>query len=524
MIISLVVYWLLGDAFWDCKMKKIICFCLLLLNGLPIWAQVQQPQRIEVDLGSDDKYFEVINAGSRGLVFYREVRNRDTKMERKYEVYFLDTMLHVVWKEYYYVHLRYYNIGFDYYGDYFYLLFQQNTNNIKADLYVVRINLKDQRFETFLIEREFPMRIVEFEVIENTLIFGGYSTEKPTVICYTFGISKPKVLPGIYQEKNKLLQIEIDSVHHRFNVLTSFQTEDKRKSIAIKSFDPRGNLLINVNLAPSGERSLLYGRSVDIKEDFILLVGTYARKRSEMSRGIYLSAISANGEHIIYYYSYTDLKNFFSYLKFKKRRRVEERIQRRKIKGRKIRYSYRLIVHDVVKYGDQYVMVGEAFYPKYGHSSLYGSFSPAVYAPMNDIAYFIGYQYTHAIVIGFDKKGKLLWDNSFEIKDVVTFDLKQYVHVARSGDSFVLLYLYDNEIRSKVVHGSDIIEGKSYDDLDMSFKDKYAEINSDSEYGGLENWYGNILYAYGVERVRNARVPGMKPQRDIFFINKIVYK
>ncbi len=505
-------------------MKRLACFCLFAVYSLMVYGQVKQPQRIEVDLEAGDKYFEIINAGNNGLIMYREVKNRETKMERKYEVYYLDTMLHVVWKEYYFVNLRYYNIGHEYYGNYFYLLFQQNVNSVKADLYVVRINIKDQRFETFLIERDFPLRIVDFEVIENTLIFGGYSQEKPTVVCYPFGVSVPKVLPGIYNEKSKLLQVEVDSVHHRFNVLTSFKMEDKRKSITIKSFDPEGNLLINVSLAPSGERSLIYGRSVDVKEDFILLVGTYSRKKSDMSKGIYLAAVSASGEHIIYYYDFTDLKNFFSYLRFKKRKRVEERIQRRKIKGRKVRYSYRLIVHDVVQYGDQYVMVGEAFYPKYGHSSLYGGFNYSGYGSLNDIAYFMGYQYTHAIVIGFNKNGRLLWDNSFEIKDVVTMDLKQYVHVARSDDSFALLYLYENEIRSKVVHGSDIIEGKSYDDLDMSFKDNYAEINPDSEYGGLENWYGEVLYAYGVEKIRNAKVPGMKPQRDVFFINKIVYK
>lgn len=502
-------------------MKKIAWFSLLVLFSVPLLAQVDQPQRIEIDMETEENYFEIVSAGTKGLILYREVRNRETKMERKYEVFYLDTALNVIWKEYYYVHLRYFNIGFEYYGDYFYLLFQQNVNSVKADLYVVRINLGDQRFETFLIERDFPMEITEFEVIENTLIFAGYSDEKPAVVCYPFGVAQPKVLPGFYNERNKLLQVEIDSLHRKFNIVTSFRTEDKRNSISIKSFDSEGNMLMNVNLAPSGERSLLYGRSVDLKDDFVLLVGTYTRKRSDMSRGIYLSGIAADGEHVIYYYNFADLKNFFSYLKVKKQRRVEERIQRRKIKGRKVKFSYKLIVHDVVKRGNQYIMVGEAFYPKYGHSS-YGPYY--AYSSWNDMSYFLGYHYTHAVVIGFDDKGKLLWDNSFEIKDVTTYTLKQYVHVVGSEDSFVLLYMYDNEIRSKVVYGTDLIEGKSYDDLEMSFKENYADINTDNEYGGLENWYGSVLYAYGVEKIRNSKIPGLKSSRDVFFINKILYK
>lgn len=503
-------------------MKNIVWVSLLLLYSMPLVAQVEQPQRIKLDIAFGDNYFQTVSAGSRGLILYREVKNRETKMERKYEIYYLDTALNIVWKEYYFVHLRYYNIGFEYCDNYFYLLFQQNVNSLKADLFVQRIHLEDQRFETFLIERDFPLELTEFEVIENTLIFAGYSSDRPTVVCYTFGKPQPKVLPGFYKDKNKLLQIEIDSINSRFNVLTSFRTEDRRNSVAIKSFNPEGNMLQNVNLQPSGEHSLLYGRSVPVNSDFFLLVGTYARKKSDLSSGIYLSAISANGEHIIYYYNYADLKNYFSYMKIKRRRRVEERIKRRKIKGRKIKFSYRLIVHDVIKQGNQYIVVGEAFYPKYGHSSLYNPYYG--YNAWNSTGYFLGYQYTHAVVIGFDEKGRLLWDNSFEIKNVTTYDLKQYVHVVGTGDSYVLLYIYDNEIRSKVVYGNDIIEGKSYDDLALGFTDARADINPDSEFGGLENWYKNTLYAYGVEKIRNIQVPGMKSSKDVFFINKIIYK
>ena len=502
-------------------MKKIVVLFLLILCTMPLWAQIDQPQRIELDIELGDDYFNTVSAGSKGLFLYREVKNRETKMERKFEVYFLDTALNVVWEENYYVHLRYYNIGYEYCDKYFYLLFQKNVNSLKADLFVFRIHLEDQRFETFLIERDFPMDLTEFEVIENTLIFSGYTDERPTVVCYDFGKSQPNVLPGFYKEKNKILQVEIDSINNRFNVLTSFQTNDRRKSVSIRSFDPEGNMLQNVNLLPSGENSLLYGRSVHVNDDFILVAGTYTKKRSDMSRGIYLSAIAPNGEHVIYYYNYADLKNFFSYMKIRKRKRVEERISRRKIKGRKIKFSYRLIVHDVIKQGNQYIMVGEAFYPKYG-SSPYNSYYG--YNTWGNMTYFLGYHYTHAVVIGFDEKGHLLWDNSFEIKDVTTYDLKQYVHVAGSGDSFALLYIYDNEIRSKVVYGNDLIEGKSYDDLALSFTDAHAEINPDSEFGGLENWYKNTLYAYGVEKIWNIRALGMKSSKDVFFINKIKYK
>ena len=336
-------------------MKKTVVLFLLVLCIMPLWAQVEQPQRIDFDVASFQNYFHTVSAGSKGLLLYREIKNRETKMERKIEVYFLDMDLNVVWHEYYYVHFRYYNIGFEYCDKYFYLLFQQNVNSLTADLFALRIHMEDQRFETFLIEQDFPMVLFEFKVIENTLIFAGYSDEKPTVVCYTFGKSQPIVLPGFYNAKNWIFQVHIDTTNNRFNVLTNFRFNDNRKSISIKSFDPDGNMLQNVDLLPFEGNSLLDGRLISINEDFMLVAGTYTNNKSGISCGIYISAINSKGDQIIYYYNYADLKNFFGYMKIKKRKRVEERNRRRKIKGREINFpSYGMIDFNMVKWGTVY--------------------------------------------------------------------------------------------------------------------------------------------------------------------------
>jgi hypothetical protein len=389
-------------------------------------------------------------------------------------------------------------------------------------LYVLRIDLDTKIGETFLIEREYAMELTEFEVLGNTLIFGGYSSSLPTVICYKFGNKIPKVVPGLFNERTQIQHLELDDKHRTFNVLVSFRTKDGRKSLALNSFDEHGDLIKNTSLQPSDEYSLLFGRTVKLDRDAELIVGTYTRKRSDLSRGIFLARISPEGDQIINYYNYADLKNFFSYMKAGRKRRVEERIQRRKIKGKKNKFNYRLLVHEVVERDGKFIMVGEAFYPKYSQASYYSGYSPTSYGDHYGTA-FEGYKYTHAVVFGFDRRGRLIWDNSFEINDVMSYTLEQFVHITPSEKEIALIYMYENEIRTKVIEGNEVLEGKNFNELKLSFEDDIADL-SGGEYGGLKKWYDGNLFAYGVLKIKNLRDEGVKLSREVFFINKIRYQ
>jgi hypothetical protein len=504
--------------------QVLLLICLgLLFEVRSALGQVEQPVRIEIEMDHDDDYFSVISAGEKGIVLYREVRNRETRMERKWQVYMLDTALNIVWENHYFIHVKYINIGWEHCGQYFYLLFQQNAESVKADWFVLRINIDDQSSETFLIERDYPLDLSEFEVVNNTMIFGGYANTRPAVVIYKFGENQPRVLPGFYTEKSNILQVETDDDVSQFDVLTTIKGSAGKRSISLKSFDEEGEMIQDVNLKPSDDRSLLYGSVVNIGSNFRMIAGTYTRKRSELSRGIFLAKIAPTGEHIINYYNYADLNNFFSYMKAKREKRIEERIQRRKIKGKKNKFSYRLIVHDIVERDDSYIMVGEAFYPKYTQHSYDLTFYMPSTSRSNYGRFFNGYQYTHAVVIGFDTSGRLIWDNSFEIRDIKSWELEQYVQVSAQEESIVLLYLYENVIRSKIIKGNEVLEGKAFNDLELTFEDDIID-NEQDEYGGLKAWYEGKMFAYGVHEIKNLKTEGVKLNRDVFFINKISYQ
>jgi len=488
---------------------------------IEVESRINQSQRFEIEVGLYDKPYDVINGHEHGVLLVRDTGERDRKGNPKFEMISLDTGLYVRWKKEYYINRWWVYRGYDYHNGAFYLLFKYSKGNSR-DLKVLELNLINGDTTHHTIKNLIPIQLTEFEMTPGAALLGGYFSNNPFVIHYNLETHKSIVLPGIYQNKTELVQILVDDKKKSFVVVVSEKTFDKRNTIAVKTYDFAGNLIGNTSLEPDFDKGLIYGRAAEINLDVNLVAGTYSGKKSQYSRGLFIAAIDPQGNQKINYYNYGDLDNFFNYMKAKKQARIENKIQRKKIKGKKVKFNYRLLVHDIIDHGDQYIMLGEAFYPKYNTSSSFVSAAPYL-GPGAYGSYFAGYRYTHAVVIGFDKKGNVLWDNSFEIEDVLSYTLDQFVHVEIRGEDVVLLYLYENEIRSKIIRGNDVVEGKSFDPIRLTFEDDILKDNN-SEISGLESWFGNTFIAYGTQSIKNMKDHGVKLNRRVFYLNKINYK
>lgn len=495
------------------KLWLILFFVIL---SVPAFSQVLQPARFEVKLEEEDEDFLIIPAAKHGLFLFREVENKETKRDYKYQIMRLDTSLNVVWDMHNFIEVENVFIGYDFIDPYVYFLFRHSFKEQKFK--VLRVEKDTREFTTFDIDLDFDLTLTEFEVIDETLVFGGYVNSQPSFVCYKFGDKRPIVLPGFHNAPNSIMQLEVEEDKKVFNILLSVTMRDRKKSISIKSYDSNGDLLKDFELRPQSDYNLLYGRSVALSHDKHLIIGTYSQKKSDMSRGIFVARVENSGDHIINYYNYADLKNFFSYMKAKREIRVKKRIERRKIKGKKNKFFYKLLVHDIIEDSGQYIMVGEAFYPKFSYGN--PPFGGPGYYNYSNGSYFEGYAYTHAVVIGFNKSGKILWDNSFEIEDVLTVNLEHFVHVIPSSKGTILLYVFNDEIRSKIIKGTQVLDVRENNELKLSNEHDSVEKDSDSIVG-LESWYGNNLYAFGIQDLVNYTEQGTDNKREVFFINKI---
>jgi hypothetical protein len=499
---------------------------------LPVYAQeeqpssdqVEQPSRYEIELKWDDEFFDVISAEENGILLIRKNFDLIQKGEMAWQVIVLDTALAIKWEKDIFFRLNYELSGFDYYRNKVFLLYTI-PESYKDDHIILEVDMITGLYRKYEVRRSFNVELTEFEILNNSAIFGGYFNNKPTILQYFFKEGKTLALPGFYEERSRIIDVHVNDEQNILTTLTSIRTKNKTFSITVRRFLDDGSMLENTILEPFENTSLIDARYVTINNDIDIIAGTYSNKNYRYSRGIFLAHVDENEEQTLKYYNYGELENFFNYMRAKKQKRVQERIKRKKIKGKKLRFNYRLLVHDIIKYNNEYVLVGEAYYPKYGSSySYYGGYGGynAFNANRGGYSYFEGYKYTHAIVIGFGNQGNLLWDNSFEINDVISYNLKQLIEVDARDEEIVLLYNYENVIRSKLIKNEDVLEGKSFNNISLKFQDDEIDTN-DSEFGGLESWYGNKFYAYGVQKIKNLKDAGVKLNRKVFFVNKILY-
>jgi hypothetical protein len=498
------------------KWLSISGFAVCILASIPFlsFAQVKQTGRYEIAVYPRDGDFSIIPADVHGLYLNRVVNEN---REEFLQLIKLDTAFRENWNGALSIPKNYIVASRKVWKNYLYILMRYvNYSNNNLLLYI--INNEDGSFNRYPIKSYIPFYQTEFEITANAVLIGGYYNTIPLVLHYDTRNFRSKVLPGIFNEVGELNQIKTNE-DNSFDVLISAKNKNRQRTIWIKSYTSDGQLIENRALKPQDQNHLIFGREVKPNNDQKIVAGVFGNRVKEFSRGIFVSTLSADAESTRYY-SFADMENFFKFMKAKREQRVKSRIERMKIKGKKIRMAYRFLLHELVPYQDNYILLGEAFYPKYksSNNSVFAggyTFNSPYGSPTR---VFAGYQYTHAVVMCFDKNGKMLWDNSFEINDVRSFNLEQFVKLEVYDDKIAMMYMFDGQIRTKVISNNQVLEGKTSDEIKTLREFDFVKQN-DVEQGKLDYWYGGNLYACGVQEIVSNF-----GKRKVFFINKVTFK
>ncbi len=494
------------------RLSSLLLF--LLAISLVTIAQVEQSGRIEIPMDPMDfQSPKVISLDSAGLITYRRffVNGKD-----QLELMRLDSTLQVKWRTLIEVNSNLNLIAAKALQKKVYFLYKYNIN----DFLVITVQIESGGYVAQSIKNYIPFNFYDLEVTPRALLIGGYFNYRPLVLYVDLITEKSKILPGFFNEQGEITQIKANA-DGTVDVVLAAKNMERTKCLWIRNYDEEGNLIKTIVITPDKNKNMIFGRSIKTADNRQIVAGVYGRF-ADYSRGIFISEINPYGEYKTDYYNFADFKNFFSYMRAKREQRVKDRIERRKIKGKKIKFNYRFLVHDLITMGNQVIMMGEAFFPHYSYRSRgFGGNTYYAYSQTRGDLVFDGFQYTHAVVVGFDINGKLMWDNSFEINDVRTMQLEQYVKMGIHDNRMVLLYLFENSIRSKIVNNSQVLEGKSNDAMRTNYTSDVVK-KRDTQMSRLDNWYGNNFFAYGVQTIHsNAQ---KDESRKVFFINKISFK
>ncbi|WP_258105270.1 hypothetical protein [Marinoscillum sp. MHG1-6] len=511
------------------KMNNVtLISCLLMLCAFFSHAQkkkqqdtsdyIVQPGRIEFDIElMESNPFHIIAGGETGLLLAEE----DDYINRgqNWKLHKLDTALNLIWTRLLVIPAGAYYTGYDFYDGKYYMLFSDPKMDYGGYL-LYEIDQKTSNINSYPVRTVFPLSLTEFEVVGNFVLLSGHTNYRPVMMVYDFIEKKPKVLPGIYDRSGDIQKLIVNDDMQVFTVLISERLNNKKYTLIAKTFTASGDLIQEVQLDPGDKQNIVDGVSTNFYGGYQYISGTYSKKPSTYSRGLYLSKFVNGRQQFIKYHEYAQLDNFFGYMSTKREKRIKERIKRKAAKGKSAKFNYKLLVHDIIPRGDEFLLIAEAYYPRYssyyGGSPNYGQFYQT-YTPG-----FIGYNFTHAVVVAFDRNGNIKWDASFGIDNVLSYSLEEFVSVSVYDDEVVLMYLDENAIQSKVVRGDKISEGKTFMPVQLAFEgDEVKTRDPDTE--GLKPWYDQTMYAFGEQRIKNDQAVNGKIFRTIFYINKVQY-
>jgi hypothetical protein len=519
--------------------NKLMLRLLFLLLPVSLFAQLDPVQRAEIKLTDreNETNFNVHTLKDHGFLLVTEGEAEKDYKNTLWTFVRYDTLMQVLWKKEMLITRKFQAIK-NYTGnkEFFVFFKEKEARHMK----VMRMDLQTGDHQTF--PGDLPAHLDEFgefKVLGNTALIGGKISRSPVILSFRFFDSRVKVLPALYDHHFELTSINLNEEENLADVVISENNRRKNQmGLQIKSYNYSGKLLQDITLRTTKERILQTGKLSHLPDNRQFLLGNYTDRSGNYSLGMYVSKIEGNEQQFIKYYDFTAFKNFFNYLKPRHKKRVLERIRRRRMHGKDSHLRYRLLVHDLIKHDSTYIAVAEVYYPQYRSNTSWGGYGLSPWMYQNSLynpsylynnsyrnyndRIFEGYRYTHAIVCGFDAAGNLLWDNCFDIGgSMLSKTLEEVVHVGMDNDNrLILMYPDKDELHTQIIRGDEVVAEK--EKYTVSTKHENDKVTN-SETMHLSHWYGQYFLSWGVQEIYNKALPD-KPSRKVFYLNKMTYK
>jgi hypothetical protein len=227
-----------------------------------------------------------------------------------------------------------------------------------------------------------------------------------------------------------------------------------------------------------------------------------------------------NDQHtsVTAFYDFKNFSNIYSSLSVQDLMRARQR----QVRSRKqatnvpIQVAFQFYNQQLIPYQGNLVYAAEAFRPQYRTETrmdydFYGRPIPYTYT------IFEGFNFFNYMLAGFDRQGNLLWNNDFEMREVLSFEMKP--NMIAIPDSAMLILAYNNKgrITSKLINKSKTIGSVEQIRNDTFYPtDRLQEEN----FSGIKYWYNQYYITYGYQRIANNRLRDNN-LRSVFYINKI---
>lgn len=497
-------------------LRPILLLLLLSLVLRPAQAQLAQSLRLEIPSDPNQaEAFDVTPLAERGLLVTIRTGGFYDNTPALFAFKKYSVNLKLLWQTTFKQDLKYRPVLTYNNDQYAYHLFREyDTNRFQF----VRLHLDDgvvDSFEGGLLDQ---FDVQQFKVMGSQAYVGGYHHNRPVVMAFSFFDGTAKVLPGMYVNHMEISSLEIDEARNEVNVLV--HSSKRRCRFSIRTYNYDSKLLRTIDF-DGAKNSLISGKLLPVDDHESLLVGNYSTDCTPYSQGVYVTRIQhgnptadASDEAVkaIQYFEFSQLQNFFNYLKPHRQQKLLAKAKKKKEEGKDYKFRYRLLVHDLKPTPNGLTLVAEVYYPQYRGSTLaYGGY-------LRGADRYEGFRYTHAFVCGFDRTGNLLWDNCLPIKELLSPDLTEMVQLSQQGDRIVLAYPNDGEITTEVIQGNKVLKETEKFKIKTGTDDEKVTFSAQDN---LMAWYDRHFLACGFQKIAPSK--NYAAQREVFYLNKLTY-
>ena len=528
------------DSIFQLKSVAINFFLATLLLSLGLHEAVGQLKfrdRYEKEVKPFDNGFTLVSLKEDGLALIHE-QNKFLSGKKLWEVIILDPELEEKWQSDIEVKSTFGLIGYDYTENHVYFLFREGDKDFNK-FNLVQINISTYAIQYFEIDHEFSFRVTHFSVVGQNGIFGGYVGREPTVILYETASRSLKVIPGFFLKDTELLDIRVNN-NYTFNTLLIERNLLDKRHLVMKTFDQSGALLLEDYIELEKDKHILTGISSGLKREELIIVGTYTEGANNVGLGFYSVMVDPFSEQKIRYTPFTNLNYLLGYLPEKRAARIKSKSKERLDLGKSPDYKAHLLPIRIYEATEGFYFLTEMYDPAttnnrpywnnyYNNPYYSGGYSPYSYNPAMNRYAPTPYSYNNAsqsssakmleaVLTFFDSNGKLIWDNSLKFDNIKKYAPEQSSDFVVKNDLILSVYKKEREL---IISTGSIREEPELDTLSIPLSNPVDVIRNESEDDtGIRYWYGDNVFVWGYQSLRDKSKNEGDQIRYVFYINK----
>ncbi len=493
--------------------------------------KADHPVRIEIPAKSDDESHKIIPCGPSGVVlFFQSVEKvNDTLTKWYFSLY--DQNLKPQWLKFIPLPSNMQLKDFRFLNNQVVLLFMNTSAKEKTMKFqVVRLTIPDGTFKGNTGNLPPEADFVSFSVIrENALIGFNEKNEAAKVKILDMATGISAIFPWNTGNASTLTGLEYDSISGKILGYVKKQWVKNKYEFYVVEMDLSGKISREVLISDQMHvKYILDLHTVSLNEREMIAYGGYSSGLTKSAgknllmapaTGFYFFRISGDVVQKSSFINFLSMSN----AAFTGDREIGSLKKKVAKKGNaQVEYSldYPVIIHPLTRYKDQWMLLGETFTPQF-HTESYTDFDFYGRPFTNSFRVFDGYRFTRGILAGLDNEGNLVWDNSLEILNLVSFDLSKKVNIfLTGGDNLALSFLSQGKIGYKIIKADQVLEKLDFSPLEMmNPEDKLL----DETKSNMIRWYDHYFLCSGYQQVKNINAAENK-KRMVFYFEKVRFQ